>query len=87
MDILRRGEYGRRIRKAKQGGSVVPEAVGEKHCAGRRPLGPHCCVMEVVGAGFSLGLVSLWGLAQMLLSVFQMQMETYVEVTNCCKSC
>lgn len=55
MDILRRGEYGRRIRKAKQGGSVAPEAVGEKHCAWRRPLAHTVVSWRVVGAGFSLG--------------------------------
>lgn len=57
MDILRRGEYSRKIRKARQGGrekSIVP---GDPHWAAPSHNGRWS------------GLVSLWGLAQMLLSV------------------
>lgn len=39
MDILGRGEYSRRIRKARQGGSVAPAAAREKHCAWGPPPG------------------------------------------------
>lgn len=66
---------------------MVLKAGGERHCvkhphSGRPPSGNGGLSGVPAGDSFRSG-----GLAQMPLFVFQMQTETCVEVTSCCKSC